>query len=270
MNHEFSQLELISKGPLSGAHKNYVVQKTSFEEDISVGIHDAREESKSEGDEDTGGLTFLQFKLNDGRVLTTSVNLDTTKVLALKKKVFPKDLEEGKAVRLLFMGKMLNDEDYLSKYKLVNMSFIHALISKPLVRPEGAKPSDGMIETTDGKVGFDRFLRLRNKQYTDLQVHNMRLAFHSIMMRSGVEKTDETADGLLTNEEKWMKNELENDESLLRLMNRKTVLSCRNDIVLPRHYMEPESVINNTKSDGCLVFLLFLILGSLFPVVSLL
>jgi hypothetical protein len=35
------------------------------------------------------------------------------------------------------------------------------------------------------------------------------LTILGVLMRSGVEKTDETADGLLRNEEKWMNNELE-------------------------------------------------------------
>ena len=142
--------------------KNYVVQNTSFEEDISMGIHDAKEELKV--DLDGERMTFLQFKLNDGRVLNTTVNLDTTTVLDLKEQVFRKDIEEGKAVRLLFMGKMMRDEEYLNNYRLVNMSFIHALISVPLVRPEGATPSDGREQSTDGNIGFDRLIRLQNKQ----------------------------------------------------------------------------------------------------------
>ena len=156
-----------------------------------MGIHDAKEEMKVDYSNWEEKLTFLQFKLNDGRVLNTSVNLDTTTVLDLKEQVFTKDMEQGKEVRLLFMGKMMRDEEYLNNYRLVNMSYIHALVSVPLVRPEGATPSDGLIQNTDGKVGFDRFLRLRNKQYTDLQIHQLRLMFHSIMMRSGWIKTGE-------------------------------------------------------------------------------
>jgi len=123
------------------------------------------------------------------------------------------------------MGKMLKDEDLLSCYKLTNMSFLSVIITKPLVRPEGAQPADGQIETTDGKVGFDRFIKMRNQLYTDMQVHQMRLVFHSIMMRSGMERTDETADGLLEKEEKWLKGEILQGESLDKLLNAKTVLS---------------------------------------------
>lgn len=175
-------------------------------------------------------MTTLQFRLNDrryydGKTLQTRVDIDRTTVLDLKHKVFQADLDEGKVVRLLFMGKMMQDHEILNQYKLKEMSFLHCMISNQLVRPEGAQPADGQIQTTDDKIGFDRFLRMRNKQYTDLQIHQARLALHSILMRSGVEKTDETADGLLTNEEKWLKKELPNDDSLHNLLDRKTVLS---------------------------------------------
>jgi hypothetical protein len=165
------------------------------------------------------------------------------------------------------MGKMLKDADVLNQYKLSNMSIVQALISTPLVRPEGAKPADGQIQTTDDRTGFDKFLRMRNKQYTDLKVHQMRLTFHSIMMRSGVEKTDETADGLLHNEEKWLNGELPEDDSLINLLNRKTVLSKRNDIVLPVNDMQNEPIIDPSKFD-IFGLVLFTIIGMILPFIS--
>eukprot|EP00343_Euplotes_focardii_P002257 CAMPEP_0205807578 /NCGR_PEP_ID=MMETSP0205-20121125/11319_1 /ASSEMBLY_ACC=CAM_ASM_000278 /TAXON_ID=36767 /ORGANISM="Euplotes focardii, Strain TN1" /LENGTH=129 /DNA_ID=CAMNT_0053081971 /DNA_START=544 /DNA_END=933 /DNA_ORIENTATION=+ len=128
------------------------------------------------------------------------------------------------------------------------MSFLSVIISKPLIRPEGAQPADGMIETTDGKTGFDRFIKMRNQIYTDMQVHQMRLVFHSIMMRSGVERTDETADGLLEKEESWLKAEVLGDGSLDQQMSVKTVLSCRNDIVLPSYKKINEELNFREKS----------------------
>jgi hypothetical protein len=223
---DYSGFDLMGK---NSTYRGQVLQSTSFEVDISQGIQDAYEESKSNNeshrDSGAGTKTYLQFKLNNGKITNAYVNLDTTTVLDLKIKVFKHDLEIGKSVKLLFMGKMLDDNALLNNYKLSNMSFVHAIISKPLIRPEGARPADGIIETTDGKLGFDRFLRLRSKQFTDLQVHQMRLSFHSIMMRSGTEKTDETADGLLENEEKWLKGVLPNDDKISLLMLKKTVLS---------------------------------------------
>lgn len=174
---DFSQLDLVGKDA-NEEGKKQVVQLTSFEEDITTGIQNAQDDKSF--DDSPNELTYLKFKLNDGRVLNTSVNLEITTALDLKQRVFAKELAEGKVVRLLFMGKMLQDQQYLSTYKLKNMSFLHALISVPLNRPEGARPEEGRIEITDSKVGFDRFLRMRNKQYTDLQIHQMRLVFHSI------------------------------------------------------------------------------------------
>lgn len=235
-----------NKNPFKGP----IVQNTSYEADISMGIHEAQEEEKTGGvRESTGQKTFLQFKLNNGKVLNTSVCLDSTTVSDLKQDIFKSDLEDGKQVRMLFMGRMLKDEDLLSNYKLKHMSFISVIVTTPLVRPEGAQPADQEIETTDGKVGFDRFIKMRNQLYTDMQVHQMRLVFHSLMMRSGTERTDETADGLLEKEEAWLTGKLLKEETLEDLMDCKTVLSCRNDIVLPayRRMNEPIIQVQNTK-----------------------
>lgn len=264
-----SQLDLMNNSKIS--KKPDVFQNTSFEEDITAGIQDAREENKDDYFRKSDGvLTYLQFRMNDGKILYGNFSLNETTVLEVKEKLFRDEIENGKAVRLLIMGKMLKDDDLLSNYNLTNMSIIQALISKQLVRPDGVKASDGMIQTTDDKIGFDKFLRMRNKQYTDLQVHQMRLMFHSIMMRSGSEKTDETADGLLNNEEKWLNNELEPSESLLNLLNKKTVLSCRNDVVLPVNRTENHPIDNpNTKRD-IFGWILFALIGLFLPFLSML
>ena len=178
----------------------------------------------------------------------TQVNVKQTTVKELKNQVFGQFIDQGQVVRFIYMGKMMQDPDLIEKYNVKQMSFIHVFIANALNRPEGARPADGEIETTDGKTGFDRFLRMSNKQYTDLQVHQMRLALHAILMRSGVEKTDETADGLLANEERWLKNELENDAPLIDLIQHKSVLSCRNDIVLPVYQDELDNVNDKFSS----------------------
>ena len=54
----------------------------------------------------------------------------------------------------------------------------------------------------DERMGFDRLLQ--NNAYSEIEVHAIRLQFHSIMMRCGVEKTNETSESLLENEEKWL------------------------------------------------------------------
>jgi DUF2407 C-terminal domain len=54
----------------------------------------------------------------------------------------------------------------------------------------------------DERLGFDRLLQ--NGAYSEIEVHAIRLQFHSIMMRVGIEKTNETSESLLENEEKWL------------------------------------------------------------------
>lgn len=213
-----SGIDLVPKRPSLLNSPNVV--NISNEQGVNEWIDDIRVDSES-----SPNMITVQFKVNDrsinnGLPLLTTVDLETT-VGELKQKMFSDQLNEGKVVRLLY-GKMMQDDEKLSKYKLKNMCFLHAIISFPLNRPEGAKPSDGQNISTDGKIGFDRIIRMRNKQYTDLQVHQMRLALHSILMRSGVEKTDETADGLLQNEEKWLNGQLPNDDQLTELMDRKS------------------------------------------------
>lgn len=85
---------------MNGKMQNpYIVRSTSFEEDISAGIHNAlEEEDKEEYGKPRGPITFIQFKLNDGRMLHTSVNLDSTTVAEVKNKVFQNELDDGKVI----------------------------------------------------------------------------------------------------------------------------------------------------------------------------
>mmetsp|Transcript_19771 Transcript_19771/g.17475 ORF Transcript_19771/g.17475 Transcript_19771/m.17475 type:complete len:89 (+) Transcript_19771:258-524(+) len=82
--------------PYQNPFKGTAIQSTSYEADISVGIHEAMEESKNSPPRESipGMKTFLQFKLNDGKVLHASINLESTTVIELKEKMFKKELEE--------------------------------------------------------------------------------------------------------------------------------------------------------------------------------
>ena len=56
--------------------------------------------------------------------------------------------------------------------------------------------------SSEKRIGFDRLLQ--NGAFSEIQVHAIRLKFHSIIMRVGNEKTNETSESLLENEEKWL------------------------------------------------------------------
>ena len=62
------------------------------------------------------------------------------------------------------------------------------------------------------------------------------------MMRVGIEKTNETSESLLENEEKWLNKLLPSAHSkyanlsIEELRKLPSVLSKRNDLVLPRYY----------------------------------
>jgi hypothetical protein len=77
---------------------------------------------------------------------------------------------------------------------LIDGAWLHAFISAAPA-PPNPDIDISIAGDPEARIGFDRFLN--NGSYTDLEVHAMRLHFHSVMMRSGVEKTNETADNLL-------------------------------------------------------------------------
>jgi hypothetical protein len=86
---------------------------------------------------------------------------------------------------------------------------------------------------------------LQNGAFSEIEVHAIRLQFHSIMMRVGIEKTNETSESLLENEEKWLNKQLPSANSkyssmsLEELRKVPSILSLRNDLVLPRYYFHP-------------------------------
>lgn len=66
--------------------------------------------------------------------------------------------------------------------------------------------SNSSENQAEERLGFDRLLH--NNAYSEIEVHAIRLQFHSIMMRVGIEKTNETSESLLENEEKWLSKQL--------------------------------------------------------------
>ena len=90
-------------------------------------------------------------------------------------------------------------------------AFVHAFITESVapknnneVNNETQQNINNQGEPTeqDERLGFDRLLQ--NGAYSEIEVHAIRLQFHSIMMRVGIEKTNETSESLLENEEKWL------------------------------------------------------------------
>ena len=88
---------------------------------------------------------------------------------------------------------------------------------------------------------------MANGAFSEIEVHAIRLQFHSIMMRVGIEKTNETSESLLENEEKWLNKQLPSANSkfssltIEELRKIPSILSLRNDLVLPRYYYQPAS-----------------------------
>jgi hypothetical protein len=125
---------------------------------------------------------------------------------------------------------------------------VHAFITEGVPKPVSEQSVDGRVNTSNSsepeeRYGFDRLLF--NNAYSEIEVHAIRLQFHAIMMRVGIEKTNETSESLLENEERWLNKQLPGSNSkyanmsLDELRKMPTVLSKRNDLVLPRFYHQP-------------------------------
>lgn len=134
-------------------------------------------------------------------------------------------------------------------------AFIHAFITEqPLKRDTDNDVSNqSMMNDQEERIGFDRLLQ--QNAYSEIEVHAIRLHFHSILMRCGIEKTNETSDSLIENEEKWLNKQLQLSHSQLvtmpleELRRLPTVLSERNDLVLPRYHKLPQGI----ESEGPII-----------------
>lgn len=96
-------------------------------------------------------------------------------------------------------------------------------------------------------------------------MHAIRLHFHSIMMRCGIEKTNETSESLIENEEKWLNKTLNmgkhSTKTVEELRLLPSVLSQRNDLVLPRYHFQPTAIESEgTKFDFVKGFIIGLII----------
>ncbi|TNV84444.1 hypothetical protein FGO68_gene14405 [Halteria grandinella] len=199
----------------------------------------------------------IKIKKSDSQIVKITISPSRDLVRELKERAFQKERDEGKNIRLIYQGKVLQDNDYLGKYNLKDGVFVHAFITEALVK----KPENNQEATMDNsnpqyqtqnsnnttepeeRLGFDRLLV--NNAYSEIEVHAIRLQFHSIMMRVGIEKTNETSESLLENEEKWLNKQLPGPSHKLAnipledLRRISSVLSQRNDLVLPRYYYQP-------------------------------
>lgn len=71
----------------------------------------------------------IQVNIKEGeRIHQVRINIERDTVLDLKQKAFRQQLQEGKSVRLLFRGQILNDQHPLSFYQLEDGVHLHAII----------------------------------------------------------------------------------------------------------------------------------------------
>eukprot|EP00347_Sterkiella_histriomuscorum_P010989 403374171 len=212
-------------------------------------------------------IITIKIKKSDNQIVKLSINLKVDFVIDIKDRVFQKERDEGKNIRLIYQGKILQDQDSVSQYNIKDGAFIHAFITQAPVQQlsetQGDSNNQSLANDPEERLGFDRLLA--NNAYSEIEVHAIRLQFHSIMMRSGIEKTNETSESLLENEEKWLNKQLNmnkhSNKSIEELRLMSTVLSQRNDLVLPRYHQIPQNVEQEgNKKDFAKGFIIGMIL----------
>ncbi|CDW85344.1 UNKNOWN [Stylonychia lemnae] len=136
-------------------------------------------------------IICIKIKKSDNQIVKIAINLKVDFVIDIKERVFQKERDEGKNIRLIYQD-------------IKDGAFIHAFITQaPVHQPTEQNENSNnqsLANDPEERLGFDRLLA--NNSYSEIEVHSIRLQFHSIMMRCGIEKTNETSESLLENEEK--------------------------------------------------------------------
>jgi len=76
-----------------------------------------------------GTTITLRIKLGE-QTKSCEVDMENTTVAQLKQNVFGEDIRQGKQVRLIFRGRLLDDAHALAIYELTEESTIHAVITQ--------------------------------------------------------------------------------------------------------------------------------------------
>lgn len=107
-----------------------------------------------------GESIYIKIKKSDSTIVKVQVYLQRDSVKDLKERAFAKERELGKTIRLIYQGKVLQDNDMLSKYSKFQMVlknfidlkdgvFVHAFITEAIHSVTKKDPTE---QTMDGGV----------------------------------------------------------------------------------------------------------------------
>ncbi|XP_067931948.1 transmembrane and ubiquitin-like domain-containing protein 1 [Watersipora subatra] len=114
----------------ASSHQEERTERTPIEETTN-----SDEPSQLNSAEDNRDISIRIKFLNDNERLVRAKTSDT--VVEFKRNNFGAELSENKLVRLIFNGQVLQDNNTLESYGIVNNTAIHALISDiPSIQPE--------------------------------------------------------------------------------------------------------------------------------------
>ena len=65
----------------------------------------------------------IKIKKSDNKIIKMKVNIQTETVKNVKEKAFIKEREENKNIRLIYQGKILQDNEKLAEYSKHSMNF---------------------------------------------------------------------------------------------------------------------------------------------------
>ncbi|CAG9331776.1 unnamed protein product [Blepharisma stoltei] len=139
-------------------------------------------------------------KVTDTDVRTISLDPLTELVGNIKTRLFAKEIEESKCIRLIYGGRVLVDSHLISVYKLHDKCVIHGFVTDPVDEQPGS--SRTMLRRSQAR-GLDK---LEESGYSADDIHGMKFHFHAMCVYSGINKDSEEEKIVL--EEKWLEGKL--------------------------------------------------------------
>ncbi|CAG9311873.1 unnamed protein product [Blepharisma stoltei] len=145
-------------------------------------------------------LITILVKVSDTDTRSILVDPAAEIVGNLKIKLFPKEMQENKYVRLIFGGRVLVDSHLISLYKLSDKCVIHGFVTDVVDEQPGS--SRTMLRRQQAR-GLDK---LEESGFTVDDIHGMKFHFHAMCVYSGINK--DTEEEKVALEEKWLEGKL--------------------------------------------------------------
>ena len=219
-------------------------------------------------DPELNKLIPIRIKIMGGADINIGVS-ESWNVGDLKERAFMESIRRGKNIRLIYQGKIMEDPQLLSEFKLKPNAYIHSAIN--------ITGAPGDVENNNnmgaGGAGSGRgFDALQERGYNQLAIFSLRLEFHNMMIENGREDGSESPHQLLRNEEDYILTNLINEDMAMAHEVEQEVPALypppSNDRELPDYAVAMSR--RRASESGTIVDLIAgILLGSLIPLIAL-